>query len=109
MQDQVRAIALVVSLAIVIVFTVRGCAFCLEAFARDRAGLWITIGEALTAIAWTLIGIDVLLISTVPDIDRLITGTLFWTAAGCKLVSVVVKSDKGYKVIRDTYRGLGRG
>lgn len=107
MLDQIRTIALIVSLGLIIVFIIRGCLFCIQAFPVDRAGKWITAAEILSAIAWGLIGVDAILIST-HRVSVEITGSVFWIVMTCKVVSSMIKSDLGYRAIRDTYRRMRR-
>jgi hypothetical protein len=105
--EQVRTIALVVSLGLIIVFIIRGCVFCVQAFPSDRAGKWITIAEILSAVAWGLIGIDAILAS-IKWIPLEAIGTVFWVVMACKITSSMIKSELGYKAVRDTYRRMRR-
>lgn len=103
MQDQLKTIATIVSLVIIIFWTGKGCYYCLQGLVDDDAGWWITLGEGLAALAWSLIGLTVLIYST-HHASEFILGAMFWIAMGCKSVSCIVKSEFGYRVIRDTYR-----
>lgn len=101
--EQVRGVAALVLLSIVIVFSYRGGAYCWEAFRDDSAGKWITIGEALSTIAWSLIAIDALLAFI--GLRSEVLGLVFWIAFIIKAVAAILKS-VGYGVVRDTYRGF---
>jgi len=103
--EQLRAIGTVVSLALIIIFIIRGCVFCIQAFPADRAGKWITVAEILSAVAWGLIGLDSLFVTS-RLISAEIIGAVFWAVMACKVTSTIIKSDLGYKAVRDTYRGL---
>ena len=98
----VQVVATITSLAIIIIFTARGCYLCLQGLVNDKAGWWITLGEGLSCLAWILLGLDVLAYNLL-ILSEFITGAIFWTAMACKCTSVVVKSEGGYKGIRDTY------
>lgn len=106
MQDQVKAVVAILSLVIIIIWTGKGCYYCLQGLVGDRAGLWITVGECLAALAWVLLGIDILIYNTM-SFDVFVIGIIFWTAMASKVSSVIIKTELGYRGIRDTYRNRG--
>ncbi len=89
-------------LFIIVIFTIRGCYFCWKAFSTDYAGIWITVGELLASICWVIIGIDIMLQKFTANRDLLTA--VFLIAFTVKAISTILKSEYGYKIVRQSYK-----
>lgn len=87
---------------LIIVFSVRNIVFARQAFGDDATGKWMATSEILAGLAIFVLVIDIIL--GIAKVREEFTMGVFYFIMSLEAASRIMRSEKGYLVIRNLYR-----